>query len=39
MKLEQIKDNQELIFMTDVEATFYFKDDTILNIWSETGDL
>ena len=24
--------------MTDVEATFYFKDDTILNIWSKQGE-
>ena len=32
------KDNEELIFMTDVEATFYFKDDTILNIWSKQGE-
>ena len=32
------KDNEELIFMTDVEASFYFKDDTTLYIWSKQGE-
>ena len=29
--------NEELIYMTDVEATFYFKDDTILYVNSKYG--
>ncbi len=29
--------NDELIYMTDVEATFYFKDDTILYVKSKYG--
>ena len=31
------KENQELVYMKIVEATFYFKDDTILYIWSDNG--
>ena len=31
------KSNDELIYMTDVEATFYFKDDTILYVKSKYG--
>ena len=31
------KSNQEIVNMTAVEATFYFKDDTVLNVWSERG--
>ena len=27
----------ELVYMKTVHATFYFKDDTILNIWSDNG--
>ena len=29
--------NQERIKMKNVEAIFYFKDDTILKVWSEEG--
>ena len=29
--------NEELIVMIDVEATFYFKDETILKIFSKDG--
>ena len=29
--------NQELVNMKVVEAIFYFKDGTILNIWSDNG--
>ena len=29
--------NEELIDMEDVEAVFYFKDNTILYVWSEFG--
>jgi len=31
------KSNQELIIMKSVTAIFYFKDDTILEIWSNNG--
>lgn len=31
------KGNQELVSMKFVEATFYFKDDTILYVWSNSG--
>ncbi len=27
----------EIVYMNVVNATFYFKDDTILNVWSDTG--
>ena len=29
--------NQELVNMSNVTAVFYFKDDTILNVWSDSG--
>ena len=32
-----LKSNKELINMKSVEAIFYFKDDTILKVKSETG--
>ena len=31
------KSDQKIVNMTSVEATFYFKDGTILNVWSEQG--
>ena len=31
------KINQEIVYMKFVEAIFYFKDDTVLNVWSEKG--
>ena len=31
------KDNQEIVYMKAVEAIFYFKDGTILNVQSEDG--
>ena len=31
------KSDQKIVNMTAVEATFYFKDGTILNVWSEQG--
>ena len=31
------KDNQEIVYMKSVEAIFYFKDGTILNVKSEDG--
>ena len=31
------KSNQELVNMKLVHAIFYFKDDTVLNVWSEEG--
>ena len=31
------KSNQEMVNMRSVEATFYFKDDTILYVWSNEG--
>ncbi len=31
------KDNQEIVFMKFVEAIFYFKDDTVLNVSSNSG--
>ena len=31
------KSNQELVKMKSVEAIFYFKDDTILYVWSDEG--
>ena len=31
------KDNQEIVYMKSVKAVFYFKDDTILNVSSNTG--
>ena len=31
------KDNQEIVNMKNVEAKFYFKDDTVLNVWSGEG--
>ena len=31
------KSDQQIVNMTSVEATFYFKDGTILNVWSEQG--
>ena len=31
------KTTPELVNMTTVEATFYFKDDTILYVWSNKG--
>ena len=31
------KDNQELVFMKFVEAIFYFKDGTVLEVLSESG--
>ena len=31
------KADQKIVNMTAVEATFYFKDGTILNVWSEQG--
>ncbi len=27
----------EIVYMKSVHATFYFKDDTVLNIWSDEG--
>ena len=29
--------NQEIVIMKFVEAVFYFKDNTVLNVWSEKG--
>ena len=29
------KNNQEIVNMKFVEAFFYFKDDTVLNVWSD----
>ena len=31
------KNNPELVYMKFVEAVFYFKDNTVLNVWSENG--
>ena len=31
------KNNPEIVYMKFVEAVFYFKDDTVLNVWSEKG--
>ena len=31
------KNNPEIVFMKFVEAVFYFKDNTVLNVWSEKG--
>ena len=31
------KNNPELVYMKFVEAVFYFKDNTVLNVWSEKG--
>ena len=31
------RNNQEIVNLKSVEATFYFKDGTKLNVWSETG--
>ena len=31
------KSDQKIVNMTSVEAIFYFKDGTILNVWSEQG--
>tara|TARA_B100001121_G_scaffold260774_1_gene240358 strand:- start:251 stop:853 length:603 start_codon:yes stop_codon:yes gene_type:complete len=31
------KNNQEIVNMIDVEATFYFKDNTVLFVWSDQG--
>ena len=31
------KSDQKIVNMTSVESTFYFKDGTILNVWSEQG--
>ena len=31
------KDNPEIVYMKFVEAIFYFKDDTVLNVWSGEG--
>ena len=30
---------QEIVMMKTVEATFYFKDNTILYVWSENGKM
>ena len=32
------KENQELVNIKSVEAIFYFKDGTVLNIWSNYGE-
>ena len=31
------KNNPEIVYMKSVEAIFYFKDDTVLNVWSGEG--
>ena len=31
------KEKKEIVFMKLVEATFYFKDDTVLKVWSDKG--
>ena len=31
------KEKQEIVFMRFVEATFYFKDNTVLKVWSDEG--
>ncbi len=31
------KNNPEIVYMKFVEAVFYFKDNTVLNVWSEKG--
>jgi|TARA_Y100000389_G_scaffold8954_1_gene8395 hypothetical protein len=31
------KDNKELVDLKKVEAIFYFKDDTVLKVWSDLG--
>ena len=31
------KINQEIVYMKFVEAIFYFKDDTVLKVWSDEG--
>ncbi len=31
------KTNREIVFMKSVEAFFYFKDDTVLYVWSDKG--
>ena len=36
-KAQNSKNDQEKVNMSKVEATFYFKDDTILYVWSESG--
>ena len=33
--LDELK--PEIVYMKDVHATFYFKNDTVLNIWSDDG--
>ena len=30
--------NNEIVNMKSVQATFYFKDDTVLNVWSDEGE-
>tara|TARA_B100000963_G_scaffold170742_1_gene148522 strand:+ start:1637 stop:2239 length:603 start_codon:yes stop_codon:yes gene_type:complete len=32
------KSNQKLVKMNKVKANFYFKDDTVLKVWSDTGN-
>ena len=31
------KKSQDVVDMKFVEAVFYFKDDTVLNVWSDSG--
>ena len=31
------QNNPEIVYMKFVEAVFYFKDNTVLNVWSEKG--
>ena len=30
--------NNEIVNMSSVQATFYFKDDTVLNVWADEGE-